>query len=162
MAKKKITQIIEEELAPFLKDEGYVLYHTEFVKESKDWYLRVFIETAPKEGELWPGDVGTDDCEAVSRFLSARLDELDPIEQNYYLEVSSPGMDRPILTEAQYRRYEGAMVDLRLYRAEDGRKDWSGRLLGRKEEVVLIESEDGSVKQFPMSDISKINLAVIV
>lgn len=161
MAKKKITRLVENELAPFLKAEGYVLYHLEFVKESHDWFLRVFIEKAPDGEDHQPGAVGTDDCEKVSRFLSDRLDELDPIEQNYYLEVSSPGMDRPLLKEEHFLRYIGELVDLRLYRAEDGKKDWTGRLLGFGDETVSIELENGESKYFSLKDISKASLTVV-
>ena len=161
MAKKKITQLVESELTPFLEAEGYVLYHLEFVKESRDWFLRVFIEKAPAGKDEQPGAVGTDDCEKVSRFLSQRLDELDPIEQNYYLEVCSPGMDRPLLKEEHYVRYIGELVDLRLYRSEEGKKDWTGRLLGLVDEAVIIELEDGKTKSFPLKDISKTSLTVI-
>ncbi|MBR1993470.1 MAG: ribosome maturation factor RimP, partial [Firmicutes bacterium] len=73
-------------MADFLAAEGYELYNIEFVKEGKDWFLRVYVDMASGEGYI-----GTEDCEKVSRFLSEKLDEEDPIEQNYYLEVSSPG-----------------------------------------------------------------------
>ena len=86
--------MIEEIGAGFLEESGLELYNVEFVKEGRDWFLRVYIDKlSPSEEEY----VSTDDCEKVSRFLSDQLDRLDLIEQNYYLEVSSPGMDRPCL-----------------------------------------------------------------
>lgn len=127
MAKKKVTQVVEELLADFLEQEGYELYHSEFVKEGSDWFLRVYIDFKPENGA---GEryVSTDDCEKVSRFLSEKLDESDPIEQNYYLEVSSPGMDRPLITPEHYARYVGEEVEIRLYKAIDGVKNIQGTL----------------------------------
>jgi len=93
MAKKNITEIVTDELRGFLSENGYKLYNIEFVKEAKDYILRVYIDRAQGgEGKY----IGTDDCEKVSRYLSRRLDELDPIEKSYILEVSSPGIDRAL------------------------------------------------------------------
>ena len=109
MAKKKITVLAEVLLSGFLQEEGLELYHSEFVKEGKDWFLRIYIDKP--EGE---GYIGTEDCEKVSRFLSEKLDEADPVEQNYYLEVSSPGMDRELVKPEHYQRYLGSEVEIRL------------------------------------------------
>ncbi len=89
MAKKKISELVKELTGDFLLENGLELYHCEFVKEGRDWFLRVYIDKHDPDSY-----VSTDYCEMVSRFLSDRLDEEDPIAQNYYLEVSSPGMDR--------------------------------------------------------------------
>src|SRR5690554_3953605 len=113
MSKKNVTELVKKELQPFFEKESYVLYNTEFVKEGKEW----------------PTSVGTDDCEKVSRYLSSRLDVLDPIEQNYYLEVSSPGLDRPLLKDEDYRRYRGELVDIKLYKGLDGKKNFVAKLL---------------------------------
>ena len=95
MAKEKITDIVERELEEFLPQHGYELYLTEYVKEGKDWYLKVYVDKPD-------GGITVDDCEVVSRWLSDRLDELNPIERNYYLMVSSPGMDRPLVRDEHY------------------------------------------------------------
>ena len=93
MAKKKIKDIVAEELEDFLKENGYELYNVEFVKEGKDWFLRVYIDKVPAaDAPEEENYISTDDCETISRYLSERLDETDPIPQNYYLEVSSPGL----------------------------------------------------------------------
>ena len=83
MAKKKISELVKELTGDFLLENGLELYHCEFVKEGRDWFLRVYIDKHDPDSY-----VSTDDCEMVSRFLSDRLDEEDPIAQNYYLEVS--------------------------------------------------------------------------
>ena len=160
MAKKKITQITEELLDGFLQDEGYELYHTEFVKEGSDWFLRVYIDKAPDGSgeESW---ISTEDCEKVSRFLSERLDEADPIEQNYYLEVSSPGMDRPLLKPEHYLRYIGREAEIRLYRAKDGKKEIAGVLEKYENDTVTIRDEDGMEWNLETKEIARARLAVI-
>ena len=156
MAKKKITEIVAELMADFLAAEGYELYNIEFVKEGKDWFLRVYVDLASGEGYI-----GTEDCEKVSRFLSEKLDEEDPIEQNYYLEVSSPGMDRPLLTKAHYERYVGSEVEIRLYKGKDGTKNIQGVLNGIDGEEVTVTDHDNKEWKLELSEIAKANLAVI-
>lgn len=156
MAKKKITQVVLELLSDFLTDEGYALYHTEFVKEGKDWFLRVYVDRASGNDYI-----GTEDCEKISRFLSEKLDEKDPIEQNYYLEVSSPGMDRPLLRTEHYERYAGSEVDIRLYKGKDGAKDIHGILNGISGDRITVTDYDGKTWELQLSEIAKANLAVI-
>ena len=156
MAKKKITEIAAEMMADFLAAEGYELYNIEFVKEGKDWFLRVYVDMASGEGYI-----GTEDCEKVSRFLSEKLDEEDPIEQNYYLEVSSPGMDRPLLTRAHYERYVGSEVEIRLYKGKDGTKNIQGVLDSIEGETVTVTDHDNKKWELELAEIAKANLAVI-
>ena len=99
MAGKKITDRVEELLSGFFHENGYELYKSEFVKEGRDWFLRIYIDKRDSEEA-----VGTEDCEKVSRYLSDRLDMEDPIEQSYYLEVSSPGMDRELFKREHYEK----------------------------------------------------------
>ena len=156
MAKKRITEIAAEMMADFLAAEGYELYNIEFVKEGKDWFLRVYVDMASGEGYI-----GTEDCEKVSRFLSEKLDEEDPIEQNYYLEVSSPGMDRPLLTKAHYERYVGSEVEIRLYKGKDGTKNIQGVLDSIEGETVTVTDHDNKKWELELAEIAKANLAVI-
>ncbi|MDO4486695.1 MAG: ribosome maturation factor RimP [Bacillota bacterium] len=158
MAKKKITEIVEEMLEDYLQQEGYELYNTEFVKEGRDWFLRVYIDK-PSCGEN--EYIGTEDCEKVSRYLSEKLDEADPIEQNYYLEVSSPGMDRPLLKPEHYQRYTGSEVEIRLYKGKDGTKNIQGILKGISGEIITVADHDGREWELQLSEIAKAKLAVI-
>ncbi len=190
MSKKKITDIIEEISEDFLAQNGLELYNCEFVKEGRDWFLRVYIdktaetaeaakaaenaaaaaeettngaaaaETAEKAPTL-SQYVSTDDCEKVSRFLSAELDRLDPIEQNYYLEVSSPGMDRVLLKEKDFARFAGEIVDISLYKALEGKKTYQGRLVGMENEKIIITDEKDNRIEFPREQVAKTKLAVI-
>ena len=165
MAKKKITEIVEEITADFLVQNGLELYNSEFVKEGKDWFLRVYIDKLPREGadgNVEEEYVSTDDCESVSRFLSAELDRLDPIEQNYYLEVSSPGLDRALLKEKDFIRFCGHMVDISLYKAIDGKKAYQGTLKGLTDDnKIVITDEKGEEIEFPREQVAKTRLAVI-
>lgn len=161
MAKKKLLDLVDEVLHPFMEKEGYELYHSEFLKEGKDWFLRLYIEKAPAEPGEWPGLVTTDDCEAVSRYLSRSLDEMDPIEQAYYLEVSSPGMDRLLLKEEHYKRYLGELVDVKLYESINGRKNMTARLYGYNETHLDVVDEAGTVVHLPREKVSKVRLTVV-
>ena len=157
MAKIRIKELIAQELAEFLNENGYELYNVEFIKEGKDWFLWVFID----QTEDSAGGISTDDCEKVSRFLSAKLDELDPIEQNYYLEVSSPGMDRALLKDSDYVRYAGQYVDVALYQSMNGKKTFFGKLEGIQDGNLVIIDEKENKIEIPMEKVAKTKLAVI-
>ncbi len=158
MAKVKIKDLVEDILNPFLSENGLELYNVEFMKEAKDWFLRVYIDKEEGSEEEY---VSTDDCEKVSRFLSGKLDESDPIEQNYYLEVSSPGMDRTLIKEKDFIRYAGKQVDVNLYQAIDGKKAFTGELVGISNENLVIIDENKKEIEIPMSKVAKTKLAVI-
>lgn len=141
-------------LEPIAAENAVELVDLEFVKEGANWYLRVYID---KEG-----GVTIDDCEAVSRALEAKLDADDPIEQAYILEVSSPGIDRPLKKDADFVKYQGETVDVKLYKAKDGRKQFQGKLLGLAEDVLSIEEEDGETLAFERKDVASVRLAVLL
>ena len=166
MAKKKITEVVTELAGDFLAENGYELYNTEFVKEGRDWFLRVYVDLAQPDKENQadgeePRYISTEDCEKVSRFLSEKLDEADPIEQNYYLEVSSPGLDRPLIRKDHWLRYIGRPVEVRLYRGKDGKKNIEGTLDALEDETVWITDETGKQWELGLSEIAKARLAVI-
>lgn len=174
MAKKKIAEIIEELLDGFLQENGYELYNCEFVKEGRDWFLRVYIDFAPAaqrpDGESQRPDgekyIGTEDCEKTSRYLSEKLDEADPIEQNYYLEVSSPGLDRPLLKPEHYERYVGKEVEIKLYKGKDGTKKIEGVLQAfvKTDDDYLVKVADHNGKEWDLqlAEIAKARLAVVI
>ena len=164
MAKVKITEIAESVLVDFLAENVLELYNMEFVKEGKDWFLRVYIDKPAGSEEEY---VCIDECELVSRYLSDKLDELDPIEQNYYLEVSSPGLDRQLITEAHYARYTCKVVEVSLYKAYEGKKNYEGVLLGLADGVLSIEviaqkkGEANMRVDIPFDQVAKTKLAVV-
>lgn len=157
MAKSRIIDTVREMLSGYLPEEGLSLYDCEFRKEGQDYYLRVFIDR--EDG----GYIGTDDCEKVSRYLSDRLDEADPIEQNYYLEVSSPGLDRELRTPEHFARYMGSLVDVRLYKAAGGSKEHTGVLIAHDERGTTIKDEQSGEELFiEAGNLAKVNLTVII
>ena len=158
MAKKKVKDAARDLLGDFLGEHSLELFNIEFVKEGRDRYLRVYIDKPEESGEY----VSIDECELVSRYLSDRLDETDLIEDNYFLEVSSPGLDRPLLKDSDYVRDAGRMVDVSLYSAADGRKQISGELVSLKDGIVTIEEEAGKTVEIPIGQISRTKLAVII
>lgn len=164
--KEKITDIVREVLAGFLDENGLELYHTDFRKEGKDWYLNVFIDIAEavreeneKNGEV--RYVSTDDCELVSDYLGEKLDEIDPIEQNYMLQVSSPGMDRELYEQKDFDRFLGELVDVKLYKSKDGVKEVQGTLKGLVDGNIIITDEKGIERSFDRRDVAKTCLAVV-
>ena len=155
MAKKagNTEQRVLPYLEPIVEANALELVDLEFVKEGVNWYLRVYID---KEG-----GVNIDDCERVSRALEAKLDEYDPIEQAYILEVSSPGIDRPLKKDADFVKYQGEIIDVKLYQAQNGSKQYQGKLLGLENGILSIEEEDGTVVTFEQKDLASVRLAVI-
>ncbi len=158
MAKKKATDYISEWMAEFGPENGYELSRCEFVKEGGIWYLRVFVDRLV-DGEY--GYMSSDDCETVSRFLSEKLDKADPIPQEYYLEVSSPGLDRQLITQKDFDRFAGQAVEIRLYKALDGKKMLEGTLVGLKDGIITIADEKGNETAVPQESAAKVNLAVV-
>jgi ribosome maturation factor RimP len=154
MAKVSIVERVREILQEYIPENGYELWDVEYGKVGKDYNLTVFIDKT--EG------TSTDDCEAVSRFLSERLDEEDVIDQNYMLIVSSPGMDRALLTDEHYLRYANTLVDVKLYKGFEGSKSWRGTLISRTEESLNIVAEDGKEMAIPRELVSKVRLSVII
>ena len=161
MAKESMKELVGRLTADFLADQGLELYNVEFRREGHDWYLRVYIDKLQKEQDGTDVYVSTDDCEKVSRFLSEAMDEADPIEQNYYLEVSSPGLDRPLIRKDHWLRYIGRPVEVRLYRGKDGKKNIEGTLDALEDETVRITDETGKQWELGLSEIAKARLAVI-
>ena len=153
MAKSNTEKKVLPLLEPIVAERGLELVDLEFVKEGVNWYLRVYIDK--------DGGVNIDDCEAVSRALEVKLDEKDPIEQAYILEVSSPGIDRPLKKDADFVKYQGEIIDVKLYKAQDGSKQYQGKLLGLEDGVLSIEEENGNVVKFEQKDTASVRLAVI-
>ena len=149
MSKKKVVETVKSIAEPIVQELGLELVDVEFVREGRDWYLRVYIDK--------DGGVTLDDCEAVSMPLSDRLDELDPIEQSYLLEVSSPGVERPFKTDRDFERAVGEYVRAKLYTAVNGRKTVEGILENFDGETVTILTENDSREIYRRKDISKIN-----
>ena len=153
MAKGKNTTAIVYDLAkPITDDLGLILWDVVFEKEGANWYLRVIIDK--EDG------VSTDDCEAVSRRLDPLLDDADPIEQSYYLSVSSPGLERALTKDWHFEACMGQPVRVRLFRAQNGQKELVGVLCAHDPQsgAVTIETEDEQMVTINKSDAGSIRL----
>ena len=152
MSKKDIyEQKTEEILLPIMEKHGFELWDVEYVKEGSNWYLRAYIDK--------PGGIFVNDCEIVRRELSDILDEKDFISEAYILEVSSPGLGRPLKKEKDFMRSIGQEVEIRTYRMVDKQKEFIGILTEYDKETVTIEQEDETTRTFDRSDIALIRLA---
>ena len=141
----------EELLMPLVDAHGFELVDVEYVKDGGSWYLRAYIDK--------PGGIAVDDCEVISRALSDLLDEHDFIEDSYILEVSSPGLGRPLKKEKDFVRSQGELVEVRTYRAIQHQKEFTGILNAWDKGTVTLLMEDGTEMKFAREDIALIRLA---
>lgn len=153
---KNVTKITEELATPILKDYELELVDVEFVKEGKNWFLRVYIDS--------PNGVDIEDCGKVSERLSEQLDANDPIEFPYFLEVSSPGVERPLKKEKDFERAIGKQVHVKTYEPIDGEKTFEGKLLKFANGLLSIEMTIKTRKktvEIPLEKVANARLAVI-
>ena len=142
---------VEAWIAPVLEQHQFELVDVEYVREVGVWYLRCYID---KEG-----GITVDDCEVISHLLGEWLDKEDFIEDSYILEVRSPGLGRPLKKEKDFARSIGKDVEIRLYKAIDKQKEFTGTLTSYDADSVTITMEDGSERTFEKSEIALIRLA---
>ena len=150
---KKVTDLVAELAAPAIAEAGCTLWDVEYVREAGTWYLRILLD---KEG-------GVDilDCEAVSRRLSDLLDEADPIEGSYTLEVGSAGAERALKRPGDFARFMGSPVAVKLYRSRDGRKEFAGTLTGYDEATGAVTVDVGGQETvFEKADTALVRLRV--
>lgn len=146
-----IERKVEELVKPLIEEAGYELIALEYVKEGADWYLRFFIDH--------PRGITIDDCETISRKIEEVLDRVDPIPGSYILEVSSPGIERPLRSEEDFIKYQGSLVLINTYAPIEGKKSFKGILKGSSadEIIVTVDKKDLSI---PRKLISKAQLTV--
>lgn len=156
MKKTQTAALVESILENFLSEHGLELYHVEYIKQGKDWYLNVYIDIADSSRY-----VSTEDCERVSRYLSEQLDQSGRMNGQYFLVVCSPGMDRQLYEQKDYDRFAGELVDVRLYKKVNGKKEYQGVLVGLTDGNVVIRESDGQSLEFPQELVSKTSLAVV-
>lgn len=150
--KKSIETTVEEIVEKITEPLGFEIVDVEYVKEAGEYYLRVYLD---KEG-----GISLDDCEQVSRKLSEQLDKEDLISENYFLEVSSPGLDRPLKKEKDFIRYQGRDVEIKLYKAVDGVKQFEGELVGLTEDKNIKIIIDGNEVEFNKKEVALVRLAI--
>jgi ribosome maturation factor RimP len=160
MSKKKITEQVKELIEDFLIENNFELFDIQYVKEGSSWVLRIIIDKATQSEEI-ESYISTDDCEVVSRFASEQLDKLDTLDKQYLLEVSSPGLDRPLRYEADYIKYKGKMIEISLYKPIDGQKTIIGELELLENEVIILLDEKKNKIEVPIAKTAIVRLAVI-
>ena len=143
----RVEEAVEKIAEEILANTDYELVDVEYVKE-RDWFLRVYID---KEG-----GIGLDDCQEVSGLLDEKLEELNIINDRYILEVSSPGLDRALKKEKDFKREMGKVVDITLYKAIDGEKMITGRLTGYTKDIITIDE----TREIALKDIALVRLHI--
>ncbi|EXX91205.1 ribosome maturation factor RimP [Paenibacillus darwinianus] len=152
MSTSKIKAVVEEMVQPFLMENGFELVDIEYVKEGGNWFLRIFVD---KEG-----GIDIDECGRVSEYVSERLDENDPITDAYFLEVSSPGAERPLKKPEDMAKAVGKHVFLTTYEPVGGAKEFEGKLVSFDGEEAVVEV--GKKRQaIPYEKIAGARLAVV-
>ncbi len=135
---------------PIAEELGLVIWDIRFVKEGADWFLRIFIDK--------DGGVGITDCENMSRAIDKPLDDADPIEQSYCLEVSSPGLERELTRESHFEVCKGEKIKVKMIRAIEGKREFSGILESSEGMSIVLRLEDGSAMNIEKKETSYIKL----
>ena len=153
MSKREIYEKKAEALIlPIITKNNYDLVDVEFVREGSNWFLRAYVD---KEGGF-----SVNDCEKVSREFSDLLDKEDFIEESYILEISSPGLGRPLKKNKDFERSIGEEVEVKLYKALDGQKEFSGKLESYNNETITLGFEGEIKTSFDRKNIALIRLAI--
>lgn len=151
MSKKEEYEKKSEALImPIVEQHQFELVDVEYVKEGSNWYLRAYIDK--------PGGITIDDCELVSRAFEAELDRVNLIPDAYILEVSSPGLGRPLKKDKDFARSIGEEVEVHLFRAVEKQKEFVGLLRAYDADAITIEFPDETAREFKRSDISLVRL----
>lgn len=148
-----IKSIVTELVEPMLETEGYELVDVEYTKEGKNWFLRVFVDK--------DGGIDIDDCSKVSEYLSAKLDEVDPIPDSYFLEVSSPGAERPLKKVEDFIKSVGKHVYVTTYEPFEGLKEFEGLLQSFSEDKQLTIQIDKKTYILPLDKVASARLAIV-
>ena len=148
----RIAQRVLELAQPIAQAQDVEIWDVEYVKEAGQWFLRVYIDK--------DGGIGIDDCEAFSRALDPVLDEADPIPGSYVFEVSSAGAERELKRPSDFERFLGSNVEVKLYRACDGRKTFTGKLLAYEDGDVTI-AVGGAERRFEKALVAAVHLSIV-
>lgn len=149
MAFSRIEKTAYELAEPIAKENGCFIYDVEFVREGGSQFLRVYADR--------DGGIDLDACEVISRALSQRLDEADPVNGDYYLEVSSPGIERKLKTPEHFHRYIGEKVNIGLYKAINGTKKLCAVLRGFEDGIITVDV-NGEVIEIPQKQTTQVRL----
>ena len=147
---KQASEQLYRIIRPVVESLGYELVGIEFHNRPRNSLLRIYIDRE--------GGVDVDDCALVSNQVSGVLDVEDAVRGHYTLEVSSPGLDRPLFSLDHFRRFVGSRVKLKLEVPVEGRRNWSGRIRQVEDEVLILEDEQGEEYRLPFADVEQARL----
>lgn len=154
MNRTEVERLVEDLARPIAEAQGIVLVHVDYLREGGRRFLRVYVDK--------PGGVTLDDCGTFSRALGNRLDQEDPIPESYYLEVASPGLDRPIRNDREFDLFKGRRVAVRTFSppegAAPGQRAFRGELIGLVDGRVVVRDDDGRVWEIPRAQVSGVRL----
>ncbi len=146
-----VEQLVSVLVEPRIKERGLELVDVEYIKEGAHWYLRLFIDK--------DGGVDLDDCSGVSHAVSEILDTVDAIQQAYMLEVSSPGLERPLKKTEDFQRFQGKLVAIKTNKLFEGYQEFSGYLSGLEYDEIVLEYE-GKRIAIPRSIVKQAHLSI--
>lgn len=150
----KIAQRVYDLALPVAEKMGFDIWDVEYIKEAGEWYLRVYIDKAE-------GGIFINDCEAFSREMDPILDEADPVEGSYVFEVSSAGAERALKRPGDFERFMGSNVEVKLYKAVEGRKSYQGTLSGYADGKVTVDVS-GIEMSFEKELVASVRLRVVM
>ncbi len=150
MVSRNIVEVVEGLVSPVLEQEGLELVDVTFGREGRRWVLRIFIDK--------PGGVTLDDCAWVSHRIEDLIEVEEVISQRYYLEISSPGLDRVLKKERDFQRFAGKWARVRIREPMEGRRNFKGRILGCEQGMLDLEDSEGRRFRFPLGEIEKARL----
>lgn len=151
-SKREVLRAVKQMCQSIADELDFELVDMEYIKEFGSYFLKVYIDRV--------GGISTDDCEKMSEKLSAMLDEKDPISEAYYLEVSSPGLDRPLKTDNDLNRNLNKDIEIKLYKPLNNKKNYEGILVDYSDDEIVIEDNQGNTLSLPKEVISIVRLAI--
>lgn len=134
MSNQNIESKVEDLLKPIIQNLGYILYDVQYIKEGKDFYLRITIDK--------PEGISIEDCETVNGAINEPLDEIECIKESYFLEVSSPGLERVLRKEWHFEKQIGNKIQIKLFKSIEKKKELEGILKSFNDEYLELEIED--------------------
>ncbi|WP_028545194.1 ribosome maturation factor RimP [Paenibacillus taiwanensis] len=152
MSIPNIRSVVEDMVNPYLEEHQFELVDVEYVKEGSSWFLRVYVDK--------DGGIDIEDCGRVSEYLSQKLDENDPITDAYFLEVSSPGAERPLKKAKDFMKSIGKHVYVTTYEPIDGNKEFEGTLVSFDEATVVVRVGKKE-HELPYDKVASARLAII-
>lgn len=133
----KVAVLLTERILPLVEELGYELVNIEYKREGNNWYLRIYIDAE--------AGITLEDCQKVSRMLNGPLDEWDVIPFAYFLEVSSPGLERPLKSSRDFKRFIGHKAKIKTRQAIDGHKTFIGEILSCEDDIIILKVDDNTV-----------------